>query len=367
MTASQSRRLAELAELLDAGLAGDGDWEVGGVAHPAAAVAGDLALAMEPESLAALPGSRARAAVVARDAEVPAADLAGVLAVDRPRVALARLLDLFDRPLHVGAGIHPSAVIDPTAQLADGVSIGPLCSIGPSVSIGSGTALAAQVTVGAGATLGADCLVHAGVRIGDRVEIGSRVIIQPNAVIGADGFSFVTPQEGSAEAAKRGRSVAGRNVTILRINSVGTVRIGDDVEIGAGTTIDRATLDATTIGSGTKIDNLCQIAHNCRIGENCMIAGNCGLSGSVVLGDRVVLAGSVGIADHLRIGDDAVIAARSGVGRHVPPAAVFGGYPAMPMEEKKQELLHLGRLKRMFKDLLDVQRRVSALEKRGAK
>jgi UDP-3-O-[3-hydroxymyristoyl] glucosamine N-acyltransferase len=202
--------------------------------------------------------------------------------------------------------------------------------------------------------IGANGLVHAGVRIGDRVVIGDRIIVQPNAVIGADGFSFVpvrTPDGAVAD-----------HETPLRIHSVGRVVIGDDVEIGAGTTIDRATVQDTRIGKGTKIDNLVQIGHNVTIGECCLIAGMAGIAGSVTLGDRVMVGGQAGIADHVTVGSDATVAAGSGVGSNVSAGTVVSGYPAMRHDRTAQYFLYLARQKALHEKVEGLQTRLEALE-----
>jgi UDP-3-O-[3-hydroxymyristoyl] glucosamine N-acyltransferase len=262
------------------------------------------------------------------------------------------LTSLFDRPVHRGSGIHPSAVVAPDAQVAEGVAIGPLSVIGPCASIGAGTAILAHVTVGADAVIGRDCLIHPGARIGDRVVIGDRVILQHNVSLGADGFSYAGPAPGEREANDDMGDPK-------RINSLGTVIIGDDVEIGANSAIDRGTLAATRIGRNTKIDNLVQIGHNVVIGENCLICGMVGISGSAQIGDRVVLAGGVGIADHVTIGSDAIIGAGSGVGRHVPPKAVMLGYPAVPRERALQQFRYVGRLRHLFADVGELKNRIA--------
>jgi UDP-3-O-[3-hydroxymyristoyl] glucosamine N-acyltransferase len=356
------RTLGELAKAIGATLIGDGSVAVYGVAHPAAAGETDLALAVEDAAAAALASSRARAAVVSAGREDALARLAGGLAVTRPRYAMAGLLRLFARPPSVEPGIHPAAVVASGARIGDGARIGALAYVGPGAEVGDGTIVMPQATVGAEARVGRDCLVHPGVRIGERVSIGDRCILHPNACIGADGFSFATPEAGSIESV-RNSEVGAQNTVIARIDSLGTVVLGDDVEIGASSTVDRSTLGATRIGRGTKIDNLVQIAHNCSVGENCLIAGHCGLSGSVRLGDRVVLAGGVGVADHLTIGDDAIVMAGSGVGRDVPARTVVGGYPALPREQVLDQILYTGRLKRMFRDLMDARKRLAAIER----
>ncbi|MEN8196516.1 MAG: UDP-3-O-(3-hydroxymyristoyl)glucosamine N-acyltransferase [Pseudomonadota bacterium] len=359
------RTLADLAKSLGARLIGDGAFVVDGVAHPMAAESESiLALAMDDGSLAALPGTKARTVAVAADADIDIGGFAGGLVVERPRYALANLLDIFARPPRAFEGTHASAVVEESARLASDVSVGAHVYVGPHAEIGRGTVLMPNVTVGAGARIGGNCLLHPGAKVGERVVLGDNVILQSNATIGADGFSYVTPDVGSVEAAKRTGKVTAQNFEIVRINSVGTVILGDGVEVGANTAIDRATLGVTRIGRGTKIDNLVQIAHNCTIGENCFIAGSVGIAGSVEIGDRVVLAGGVGIADHVTIGDDAIIMARSGLGSDVPAKGIFAGYPAVSRETKMAEVLNLRRLPRLVRDYISLKKRLSDLEKK---
>jgi UDP-3-O-[3-hydroxymyristoyl] glucosamine N-acyltransferase len=354
-------KLSELAQLIDAEVIGEGSVSVRGIAHPSDAKADELALAINAEAVAALDETTARAAVVAV-APTPS-DLTGYLVVRRPRYAMAQLLQIFERRPHATPGIHPTAHVDESANIAKGVSIGALCHVGPGTTIRDGTVLLPHVTLGAEVSVGKNCLFHPGVRVGDRITIGDRVILQANACIGADGFSFVTAERGSVEAVKEAGEVVSFNTHIARINSIGTVVLGDDVEIGAASTVDRATMGATVVGKGTKIDNLVLVAHNCTIGENCLIAGKTGISGSVRIGDRVVLAGNVGIADHVTIGDDAVLIAGAGVGTDIPARAIYGGTPAIPWKRKLAELTNTARLSRVIRDLLDLRRRVATLER----
>jgi UDP-3-O-[3-hydroxymyristoyl] glucosamine N-acyltransferase len=323
----------------------------------------DLVIAFASDPAKLLAGSGARAALIAEGAPRPEG-LAGLLLAARPRVAFARLLQLFEPPPYAPPGVHPSAQVAASAALGEGVSVGPLCVIGADARLGPGCRLLAQVTVGAGTVLGRDCLVHPGVRIGPRVTIGDRVILQPGAVIGADGFSYVTPNPSTIELQGGIEPrVRTRNEPVERLPSLGTVILGDEVEVGANSTIDRATLGATRIGARTKIDNQVQVAHNVTIGEDCLIAGQVGISGSVVIGDRVVLAGQVGVADHRTIGDDAVIAAGGGVANDIPAGEIHLGYPALRKDRKVDEILHIRRLPRMLRDLLDLRQRVASLEK----
>ncbi len=353
-------KLSDLAQALGAELIGQGSLEVDRAVHPADACrAGDLALAMEPKLAALLPDSPARAALVVQGQPIPEGALDGLLVVRRPRYALAGVLDVFDRPVHRPPGIHPTAVIDEGAELGQGVSIAPFVYVGPGARIGEGTALLAHVSVGAEARIGAGCLVHSGARIGDRVVVGDRVIIHHNASLGADGFSFVTPDVGSVESAKASGRIEATNQDLVRINSIGTVVLEDDVEVGACSAIDRGTVQATTVGKNTKIDDLVLIGHNCQVGSNCLICGQVGLAGSCVIGDRVVLGGKVGVADHVTIGNDSVIAGGSGVARQVPPRSLLAGFPAMPKEKAMEQVLYASRLKAMYMDIVELKRRVA--------
>ncbi|MCQ8185550.1 UDP-3-O-(3-hydroxymyristoyl)glucosamine N-acyltransferase [Parvularcula maris] len=204
--------------------------------------------------------------------------------------------------------IHQSAVIDPSAVLGANVVIGPGSFVGPGVVIGDGTSLAAQVSI-THATLGKNCRIHAGAKIGEA------------------GFGYTAGETGPQ-----------------RVPQLGAVRIGDEVDIGALTTVDRGMLSDTVIGDLTKIDNLCQVAHNCRIGRGVLIASQTGISGSCTIGDYVMMGGQVGMADHLHIGDGAVIAAKAGLMRDVEPGGKVGGTPAKPMRQWMKETAALGRL-----------------------
>jgi UDP-3-O-[3-hydroxymyristoyl] glucosamine N-acyltransferase len=203
--------------------------------------------------------------------------------------------------------------------------------------------------------IGRDCLFHPGVRIGDRVVIGDRVILQHNVSLGADGFSYAGPTPGGHPAGPDAGA-------LTRINSLGTVILGDDVEVGANSAIDRATLAATRIGRNTKIDNLVQIGHNAEIGENCLICGMTGISGSVQIGDRVVLAGGVGVADHVTIQSDAMIAAGSGVVSDVPAKGEMFGYPAVPRKRAFEQIKYLARARALFTEFGELKKRIAALE-----
>ena len=279
-------RTKDIAEAIAGRLDGDGAIEVDRLVHPARAERPtDLALAISADAAAALAQSKAQAAVISAKNPAPSGALRAVIFVDETRLSLAKLTALFDPgPAH-DPGIHPTAIVAADAELGAGVSVGAYAVVGARSRIGAGTTIMPHVTIGADVTIGARGLFHSGVRIGDRISIGDRVIVHANAVIGSDGFSFAPDMTSPIAFTSE--------VTLMRIHSLGSVAIGDDVEIGASTTIDRATLETTRIGHGTKIDNHVHIGHNVSIGETCVICGMVGISGSVIIGNRVRLGGGV--------------------------------------------------------------------------
>ncbi len=353
-------KLIDLAHALGGRVVGDGSLEVLRPVHPAEAESpADLALVMDKRLLPLLVTTKARSAIVTEGAEIPEGALDGYVVIGRPRLAMAGITEAFERPVHREPGIHPTAVISPEASLGQDLSIGPFVVIGPRARIGDRTVILSHVSVGAGAQVGADCLFHPGARIGDRVVIGQRVIIHHNASIGGDGFSYVTPEPGSVESAKATGQVGATNTILRRINSLGAVVLGDDVEVGANASIDRGTISDTRIGRNTKIDSIVQIGHNVQIGENCLLCGLVGVAGSVKIGDRVVLAGQVGIGDNVTIGNDSVIAAKSGVGTDVPPRSVMFGIPAMPRDRAFSQIKSLARLKTLFADVAAIKAKLT--------
>ncbi|MGB4101944.1 MAG: UDP-3-O-(3-hydroxymyristoyl)glucosamine N-acyltransferase [Alphaproteobacteria bacterium] len=355
--------LQELAERLDATLIGGATRMAGRLVHPTAwHDHHDLALAMDKDLLPLLRPHRVEAAVVSADTAIEPGLLDACLVVRRPRVAMAILTNLFAPEPRFGSGIHASAVIDPSASIGPNVLIGPYCVIGPDAVIDEGAQVQSQVTVESGARIGARTVLRAGVRIGADCVIGADCLFHFNASIGSDGFSFVTKERGSVEAAKADGAITATNQSLLRIASLGTVIIGDAVEIGANTAIDRGTIAPTRIGARTKIDNHVQIGHNVQIGEDCMICGRVGIAGSTVIGDRVVIGGASGIADHVQIGDDAVLMAMSGVTGNIPPKQLYAGIPALPRAKALEILIHTNRLKSLFNNVEALTARVKRLE-----
>ena len=356
-----SKSLGWLASELGGEARGNADLEIRRVVHPAYAEdEHDLALVY---SMSVAPIVKARAiqtALVPMEPEVPG--IPNQLKVARPRVALALLLEIFAQPPVIGTGIHPSAIIDSSAELGADVRIGPYCTIGPRSKLGQNTSLVAGVHIGADVEIGDDCLMFAGVCVGDRVRIGNRVIIKANAAIGNDGFSFQTVEAGSAELTRKSRRAEPTDSEILRINSVGTVVIEDDVEIGANSCVDRATLHETRIRKGTKIDNLVQIAHNVQIGNKCVITAMCGVAGSSTLGDRVLMGAQSGIADHMTIGDDCLIMPQAGVAGNLKPKSYVGGTPAESREVWVNGLMQVKRMKTIGRRLKELIARVDKIE-----
>jgi len=364
---SEAFTVAELATALGATFEGDGDIRVGGLVHPAMAAPECLVMASSPDFLKQIEPGSARAALVAQGADWRAAGLEAAILAPRPRYAMAHVTRAFDRVDALLPGIHPSAVIEPDAEIGDGVRIGPFVYVAAGARIGAGSRLYAHVSIGENATLGEGALIHTGARIASRVTIGARAIIHQNAVIGADGFSFVTPDAGAVEAAKaEGGSESGtQNLALARIHSLAAVTLGDDVEIGAGTTIDRGTLRDTHVGTGTKIDNQVQIGHNVSIGDTCMLCAQVGIAGSARIGDRVVLGGKAGVADHVKIGSDVLVAAASAVASNIRGRSIVMGVPAVPRDEAVRSVMALRRLPRLMETVDGLKKRLSSMDTNG--
>lgn len=341
--------VGELAAALGAEAVGNRDIGLIGAAEPGAAAATEIALAMQPSFAADLAKGAARAAILWPNADWKALGLEAAILAPRPRYILAGVARAFERAPEIAAGIHPSAVIDPTATIGEGAAIGAFVFIGARVRIGARARILNHVSVSEDAVIGDDALLMAGVRVGARVRIGDRFIAQPGAVLGGDGFSFVTPTPGIVEEARATGVISAREQqAYVRINSLGSVLVGDDVEIGANSCIDRGTVADTVIGDGTKIDNLVQIGHNVKVGRSCLICGHAGIGGSTIIGDRVVLGGKAAVADHLTVGANSVITGNSGVASNVPPGRIMMGYPAVRLEQNVEMYKALRRLPRFL-------------------
>jgi len=332
--------LEELAQIVGGILTKAQDVTITKVAPPKLADENTLALAMNEEEIENIATSKAKAVLVPLGV-----NLEGIstIEVERPRLAFMKLLNVFYIAPDTPRNIHPTAVIDPTAKIGNNVSIGANVVISRNVEIGDNTAIMPNVYIGKNAKIGSDCLFHPGVNVGDFVIIGSRCIFHHGVSLGADGFSFVTEKPNNIETARAEGSIKETNedVKVFKIPSLGSVEIGDDVEIGANTTIDRGTIENTTIGSQTKIDNLVMIGHNCKIGNACTIVSQVGIAGSCVIGDRVVIAGQAGLKDHVEIGEDSIILAKAGITKSFPRKSVIMGAPAVLRKDFIKRLKYL--------------------------
>ena len=335
-------KLRELAERLECRLEGDGEIEIRRVTGIEQAQAGDLTFVANPKYHAQLKATQASAVIVS--ANEPAGDTsAALLRTDRPYLAFAKAVALLTHSVAPPSGIDPLSAVSPGASIGDGVSLGAFVVVGDGASVGARTIVFPNVVIGPGARIGEDCVVHAHVSIRERVHLGNRVVVQDGVVIGSDGFGFVRQADG----------------THLKIPQHGDVIVEDDVEIGANTTIDRPAVGETRIGTGTKIDNLVQIAHGVTVGRRVLFAAQVGIAGSTTIEDDVVLAGQVGVAGHLRIGRGVVATAQSGVPNSVEAGTMISGYPAIPNREWLKASA-------VFRQLPALKKRVAELEDRLA-
>ena len=324
--------LEQIAQVTGGMLSKSADVAITRIAPPLLADESTLALALGEDEIANLANTKAKAALVPLGVNI---DGFTTIEVERPRLAMMKLITMFYEEPHVNTGVHPTAVVHPTAKIGENVALGPNVVIGEYAEIGDNTKILANCYIGNGAKIGNNCFFHPAVNIGDRVKVGDKVILHHGVSLGADGFSFVTENPNNIEQAKKDGEIKENDVNqvIFKIPSIGSVVIGNNVEIGANTAIDRGTIEDTIVGDNTKIDDLVMIGHNCRIGKGCMIVSQVGIAGSCVIGDRVVIAGQAGLADHLNIGDDSIIAAQAGVSKSFPAKSIVIGSPAMPRKE----------------------------------
>ena len=356
-----SHTVAEIAAALGLEAVGDTSIVVEGVAEPADCPPDRLAMAMKPEYAEGIAKGSARTAMLWGEADWQALGLEAAILAPRPRYALSALSAMMDPGQGYPAGIHPMSAIDPTAKLGRDVTVGPFSVIGADVIIGDGAVIGPQVHVGWGTRIGDDALLHAGAKIGARSTIGDRFIAHFNAVVGNDGFSFVTPEASGVEKAREtlGDQGEAKGQPWARIASLGGVTIGDDVEVGAAAAIDRGTVRDTRIGDGTKIDNQVQVGHNTVVGRHTLLCGQVGIAGSVTIGDFVVLAGQVGVSDNIRIGDNVICGGSTIVLSSIPAGRVMLGYPAMKMDQHLETYKALRRLPRLSREVAELRKAVS--------
>jgi UDP-3-O-[3-hydroxymyristoyl] glucosamine N-acyltransferase len=335
--------LSELVQLVDGDIVRDGlDGALTGVASLDAAGPQDISFLGNEKYRGQFLTTKAGAVVVARH-ETGGPETTGLVAVDNPSLAFAEVVRHFAATAgSLSPGVHPRAVVDPTALFnPQAVQIHAGAVIMAGARIGDGSEIGPNAVIYQHVVIGRDCRIMANATIRERCVLGERVILQPGCVVGSDGYGYAFHE--------------GRHV---KIDQVGIVEIGDDVEIGANTTIDRARFGKTLIGEGTKIDNLCQIAHNVVIGKHCLIVSLTGISGSAQLGDHVTAAGQVGIVGHVTIGDHAVLTARTGVTNSITGGITYSGRPATPMREDMKVRALVRRLPKLVERVKVLERAI---------
>lgn len=340
---SKSVTLAELAKIVAGVVRGDPTMRIRGVGGVDDAGPDELTWIAHEKYAARVRSCKAGAVLVDRhfgETPMPA------ILCDDPAFAMTKVLAVFAPPVpRPASGVHPTAVVASTAQIGQNVCIGPHVVIGEEAQIGDRCVLHANVYVGDGTRIGSDSELWPGTVIRERCTLGKRVIVHPNATIGADGFGYHY-----------------REGVHHKIPQIGTVEIGDDVEIGSGSTIDRAKFGATRIAAGCKIDNLVQIAHNVELGMGCVIVAQCGIAGSTKLGRFVVLGGKVGVRDHVTLGDGVKAVACTCISKDFPPNTVVNGIPAVEHQQNMREQVHVRRLPELASQVKELTKRIEALE-----
>ena len=333
---------AEIAALVGARIQGDPAVDLTGVAPLERATGSDLSFLSNPKYRDAALASGA-GAVLASSAD----DLPGrtVLVCADPYAAFAKVLRHWYPPREHPPGVHPSAVVEPGASVHPSAFVGPCAVVGRATQVGEGSQVDAGCVVGRNCTIGRGCHLYPHVVLYDDTELGDRVILHSGVVLGSDGFGYA--QEG------------GRH---LKIPQVGRVVVEDDVEIGANSTVDRGALEATRIGTGTKIDNLVMVAHNVQVGPHCILVAQSGISGSTRLGHHVIIAGQSGAVGHIRIGDGVRVGAKSAVTHDLPDGAFVTGHPAQDHRHWLKERALSGRLEELFRRLKQVEARLKPEE-----
>ncbi|MGI6087000.1 MAG: UDP-3-O-(3-hydroxymyristoyl)glucosamine N-acyltransferase [Kiritimatiellia bacterium] len=340
-----SMTVAEIAQRLGGLLEGDGHAVITGLAGIREAQSDQLSFVANPQYAVAAAATQAGAVIVAKDWSRPCS--AALIRVENPDKAFATAAQWFAPPVPPPLdGVHSTAIVAPDAVLGADVALGPYCVVEAGARIGARTVLHAGCYVGHGVIIGADCKLYPHVSIREYCRLGERCILHNGVVIGSDGFGYV--QE---DAVRR------------KIPQIGIAVIGDDVEIGANTTVDRARFGQTRIGNGVKIDNLVQIAHNVIIGDNAVIVAQVGISGSSIIGARAILAGQVGVAGHLTIGEDVIVGAQSGVNKSIQPKSFVFGSPAQPYDKAFKVHAMTMRLPELKGKLAALEQRLAALEK----
>ncbi len=337
-------RLAEIARLISGDVIGDADVTITGVAALEDAQEGDLAFVERLDLLPVGEQSRAAALIAPTDART---DHKPIIVTEDPRLAFSRALELFAPQPSVPVGVHETAVVGETARLGQVVAVGPYAVIEDGAQIGDDVIIYPFVYIGQDADIGDGTIIYPHVFIGERVSIGKRCILHSGCAVGADGFGYLHTPQGHR-----------------KIPQIGTVIVEDEVEIGANSTVDRATVSATRLGRGTKIDDQVHIAHNCVVGRNCVLCGQVGIAGRTTIGDNCVFGGQAGVSDHVTIGDNITIAAGSGVFGSLTEPGVYSGYPARPHAQQLRSLAIVQKLPQLARQVRQLTEQVAELSRR---
>tara|TARA_B100001079_G_scaffold170602_1_gene146368 strand:- start:265 stop:1359 length:1095 start_codon:yes stop_codon:yes gene_type:complete len=359
--------LKEICEAVGGYTEGDANITVNSVSEPGLATEMDLAFAADPKFADQIKYGDAKVAILSPGMNFKDYGLKGALVVERARYAMASLTKLVDNGQRFQKGIHSTAIVSDKSNIGENASIGAYAIISDGVDLGEGSVVGPMCYIGTDSKIGANAYLREGVKIGSDVFIGDRFIAQPGAVIGGDGFSFVTAELSDVEIAREslGKAQTSKNDNNwVRIHSLAGVVLGDDVEVGANSTIDRGTVRATRLGNNVKTDNLSQIGHNVSIGNNCLICAQVGVAGSSRIGNNVVLGGQTGISDNIIIGDNVITGGATKVLSNVPSGKIMLGYPATSMDKQIQSYKALRKLPNLIKQISDLQKAILKKNKR---
>ncbi len=336
----------QIADFLNGTLEGDPEIKISQIAKIEEATKGTMTFLANPAYTSYIYSTEASIVLVRQDFK-PEKPVRGTLVrVDDPYGALARLLELYRSNLPEKTGISELAFISPTASHGENTYIGEFAYIGENVSLGSNVKIHPHAYIGDNVQIGDHTVLYSGVRIYENTRIGASCTLHSNAVIGADGFGFAPQTDNNYK----------------KVAQIGNVIIEDNVEIGAGTTIDRATLGSTVIRKGVKLDNLIQVGHNVVIGENTVMAAQCGVAGSSKIGKNCMIGGQVGISGHLTIGDDVKMAAQAGVPSNIKDGQIIMGSPSMEASQYRKAFVYFRNFEKLVKRIDELEKEVTRLK-----
>jgi len=336
----------QIADLLEGSIDGNKDAVVSSLSKIEEGKQGTLSFLSNPQYTSFIYETKATAVIVNKDFIAEKSTNTTLIRVDDAYESFRKLLEIYNKLKNNQIGIDSSAFIDKTAKLGENIFIGALTHIGKDVKIGEGTRIHPQCFIGDNVSIGDNCILHAGVRIFNDCIVGNNCTFQANSIIGSDGFGFAPNSDGEYH----------------KVPQIGNVVIEDNVEIGANTTIDRATLGSTVIRNGVKLDNLIQIAHNVEIGENTVIAAQTGIAGSTKIGNNCMIGGQVGIVGHLTIADEVKIAAQSGISSSVKEkGAIIQGSPAFNIGDYKRSYVFFKKLPELYKRIQELEKELTSL------